>query len=300
MFDAFVQPFGMIVALAILSVAALLAALRGAWHSRKAKAVPLVRPHLHASKTEQVIDWLAKRLDLYAVANDPVLVLWLKRAGLYRRPAALNYLLARILLPLAAMAVGAVWLALTDSLRGSIPGMVVVICCLGLAAHAAPAIYVQNLVQRRQEALRRHWPDALDLLLLAVESGLGIDAALDEVSRHLAKRAPVLAQELRMTIGEMSYLSDRKLAFSNLASRCGIPAIGSVTTALVQAERYGTPIGTTLRSLTKDSGAARLAEAERRAAALPPRLTIPMILFFLPVLFAVIFTPGVILYLMDK
>lgn len=300
MFDAFVQPFGMIVALAILSVAALLAALRGAWHSRKAKAVPLVRPHLQASKTEQAIDWLAKRLDLYAVANDPVLVLWLKRAGLYRRPAALNYLLARILLPLAAMAVGAVWLALTDSLRGSIPGMVVVICCLGLAAHAAPAIYVQNLVQRRQEALRRHWPDALDLLLLAVESGLGIDAALDEVSRHLSQRAPVLAQELRMTIGEMSYLSDRKLAFSNLASRCGIPAIGSVTTALVQAERYGTPIGTTLRSLTKDSRAARLAEAERRAAALPPRLTIPMILFFLPVLFAVIFTPGVILYLMDK
>lgn len=300
MFDAFVQPFGMIVALAILSVAALLAALRGAWHRRKAKAVPLVRPHLQASKTEQAIDWLAKRLDLYAVANDPVLVLWLKRAGLYRRPAALTYLLARILLPLAAMAVGAVWLALTDSLRGSIPGMVVVICCLGLAAHAAPAIYVQNLVQRRQEALRRHWPDALDLLLLAVESGLGIDAALDEVSRHLSQRAPVLAQELRMTIGEMSYLSDRKLAFSNLASRCGIPAIGSVTTALVQAERYGTPIGTTLRSLTKDSRAARLAEAERRAAALPPRLTIPMILFFLPVLFAVIFTPGVILYLMDK
>lgn len=300
MSDLFAPPLAMIVALAILAIVALLAALRGGWQSRKAKAVPPPRPHLRASKTERAIDWLSRQLDLNTVANDPVLVLWLKRAGLYRRPAALGYLLSRILLPVAAMGAGAVWLALSGSLRGSIPGMVVVICCLGFAAHAAPAIYVQNLVLRRQEALRRHWPDALDLLLLAVESGLGIDAALDEVSRHLARRAPVLAQELRLTIGEMSYLSDRKLAFSNLASRCEIAAIGSVTTALVQAERYGTPIGTTLRSLTKDSRAARLAEAERRAAALPPRLTIPMILFFLPVLFAVIFTPGVILYLMDK
>jgi tight adherence protein C len=251
------------------------------------------------SVLDRIVEGLSNRLDLNTAASDPALVLWLKRAGLYRRPAALAYLMARLFCPLLAIAAAGIWMMLSGALAGSAPGMVVVLGCVGLAGYAAPAIYVQNLVQRRQAALRRHFPDALDLLLLSVDSGLGIDAALDEVARHLTIRAPELAQELRLTLAEMSYLSDRKQAFANLASRTEIAAISTVTTALVQAERYGTPIGTTLRALTRDSRATRTAEAERQAASLPPRLTIPMILFFLPVLFAVIFTPGVILYLMD-
>lgn len=275
-------------------------ALIGALLAGKGAKPPATRFQPTRGGWDGMVEALSARLDLNSAASDPVLVLWLKRAGLYRRPAALGYLLARIACPVAAMALGGVWLALTGAPAGSMPGAVIVLCCLGLAAHAAPAIYVQNLIQRRQAALRRHFPDALDLLLLSVDSGLGIDAALDEVARHLTKRAPELAQELRLTLAEMAYLSDRKLAFANLASRTEIAAISTVTTALAQAERYGTPIGTTLRALTKDSRAARMAEAERQAASLPPRLTIPMILFFLPVLFAVIFTPGVILYLMDR
>lgn len=282
--------------LAVIAAAALLAAVAAGGQGR-ARPPGVLPPR---SLRERIVEDLSDRLDMNAAASDPALVLWLKRAGLYRRPAALGYLLARIFCPVAAMAAGVLWFVLSGMLAGSLAGRAAVLCCLGLAAHAAPAIYVQNLVQRRQAALRRHFPDALDLLLLSVDSGLGIDAALDEVARHLTTRAPELSQELRLTLAEMSYLSDRKQAFTNLASRTEIAAISTVTTALVQAERYGTPIGTTLRALTKDSRAARMAEAERQAASLPPRLTIPMILFFLPVLFAVIFTPGVILYLMDQ
>lgn len=273
-----------VTALAAVAVIALVAAV-----SRRR---PALRPEPEAG-------WIAARLGLVARAQDPELLWWLKRAGLPGRPAALRYLGARILCPILALVAAGIWVALTGGLAAGMRLTAVAVVAAGVAGYVAPAIYVQNLILRRQEALRREWPDALDLLLLSVESGLSIDAALDEVARQQARRAPVMAQELRTTLTDLAYLPDRREALANLAKRTDVPSIGTVVTALVQAERYGTPIGATLRIVTRDSRAARLAEAERRAAALSPRLTIPMILFFLPVLFAVIFTPGIIRYMME-
>ena len=106
-----------------------------------------------------------------------------------------------------------------------------------------------------------------------------------------------LAEELTLTHAELSYLQDRRKAFENLGKRTGLPTVKSVVTSLIQSERYGTPLGTALRVLAQENRDMRMSEAEKTAAALPPKLTVPMILFFLPVIFIVILGPSVILVL---
>ena len=101
-----------------------------------------------------------------------------------------------------------------------------------------------------------------------------------------------LAEELTLTTAELSYLQDRRSAYENLAKRTDLEGVKSVCVALQQAERYGTPLGQTLRVLSQENRDMRMSEAEKKAAALPPKLTVPMILFFLPVLFVVILGPA--------
>jgi tight adherence protein C len=138
------------------------------------------------------------------------------------------------------------------------------------------------------------FPDALDMLLICVQSGMSVEAAFGRVSKEIAGQSMELAEELSLTTAELSYLQDRRQAFENLAKRTGIPGVKAVTTALIQAERYGTPIGQALRVMAKENRDIRQSEAEKKAAALPPKLTVPMILFFLPVLFFVILGPAAI------
>ena len=103
-----------------------------------------------------------------------------------------------------------------------------------------------------------------------------------------------MAEELSLTTAELSFLQDRRLAFENLAARTGLPGVKSVCQALVQAERYGTPLGTALRVMSKENRDMRLAQAEKKAAQLPAKLTVPMIVFFLPVVFVIIIAPVVL------
>ncbi|MEZ5894354.1 MAG: type II secretion system F family protein, partial [Parvularculaceae bacterium] len=135
--------------------------------------------------------------------------------------------------------------------------------------------------------------DALDLLLICVESGMSIEAALQKVGDEVGPNCPELAEELGLTTAELSYLQERKQAYVNLAERTGIDSVKGVVTALIQSEKYGTPLGTSLRVMAKESREMRMQEAEKKAAALPPKLTVPMIGFFLPVLFAVILSPAI-------
>ncbi|MDP9137423.1 MAG: type II secretion system F family protein [Pseudomonadota bacterium] len=158
-----------------------------------------------------------------------------------------------------------------------------------------PGILLKNIVQRRQKSIQRAWSDALDLLLICVESGMAIEPAMQRVSREIGSQSVPLAEELTLTHAELSYLQDRRKAFENLGKRTGLPTVKSVVTSLIQSERYGTPLGTALRVLAQENRDARMQEAERRAAALPPKLTVPMILFFLPVIFIVILGPSAIL-----
>src|SRR5690606_19219598 len=142
--------------------------------------------------------------------------------------------------------------------------------------------------------IRRAFPDALDLMLICVESGMTVDAAFRKVGDEIATQSIPLAEELGLTTAELSYLQDRKSAYENLATRTDLEGVKAVCTALIQAERYGTPLGQALRVLAQENRDMRMAEAEKKAAGLPPKLTVPMILFFLPVLFVVILGPAAI------
>ena len=157
-----------------------------------------------------------------------------------------------------------------------------------------PEIFLQNTIQKRQVSMRRAFPDALDLLLICVESGMSIEHAFRKVSNEIGSSSIPLAEELTLTTAELSFLPDRRLAYENFGLRTGLDSIKQIVTVLIQAERYGTPLGQALRVVSQESRDNRMMEAEKKAAALPPKLTVPMIIFFLPVLFAVIMTPAVI------
>ncbi|MGI9371202.1 MAG: type II secretion system F family protein [Hyphomicrobiales bacterium] len=157
-----------------------------------------------------------------------------------------------------------------------------------------PSLVVQNLISRRQESIQNAWSDALDLLLICVESGMSIEAAFQRVAAEIGSTSVPLAEEMSLTNAELSYLQDRRMAFENLATRTGLLTVKAVVTSLIQAERYGTPLGSALRVLAQENRDMRMAEAERKAAALPPKLTVPMIAFFLPVIFVVILGPAAI------
>jgi len=156
----------------------------------------------------------------------------------------------------------------------------------------APDIYLANRIQKRQQSIRRAFPDALDLLLICVESGMSIETAFRRVSQEVGAQSVELAEGLTLTTAELSYLPERRQAYENFATRTDLEGVKSVSTALIQAERYGTPLGQTLRVLAQENRDMRMAAAEKKAAALPPQLTVPMILFFLPVLFIVILGPA--------
>ena len=168
--------------------------------------------------------------------------------------------------------------------------------CLGAGylGMQLPAILLKNRIARRQLSIKRAFPDALDLLLICVESGMSIEAAFKRVSQEVGTQSIPLAEELQLTTAELSYLPDRKQAYENLAKRTGLEGVKGVCMALQQAERYGTSLGQSLRVMSQENRDMRMMEAEKKAAALPPKLTVPMILFFLPILFVVIMGPAII------
>jgi len=160
------------------------------------------------------------------------------------------------------------------------------------AGYYLPAIYVKNMSGKRLSSIMPVFPDALDLLLICVESGMSVELAFAKVADEMAENSVELAEEFSLTTAELSFLTSRRMAYENLARRNNHPGIRAVATALIQAERYGTPLGDTLRTMANENRQLRVLQAEKKAAALPAKLTVPMILFFLPVLFIVILTPA--------
>jgi tight adherence protein C len=162
-----------------------------------------------------------------------------------------------------------------------------------LFGYYLPDLWVTNIMTRRQQSIMRAFPDALDLMLICVESGMSIESAFTKVAAEIGTQSSELAEELALTTAELSYLPERRQAFDNLAKRCGHQGVRAVATALNQAEKYGTPLGQALRVTATENREMRMQEAERKAASLPAKLTVPMILFFLPCLFVVIIGPAV-------
>ncbi|MEM1376594.1 MAG: type II secretion system F family protein [Pseudomonadota bacterium] len=239
------------------------------------------------------ITGLVDRLDLKKALADDATVGKLRAAG-FRGQQPLNvFLFARFTLPFVFFALGAVYVFGLGNFQDQTTLARFAICLFAAyAGFYAPNIYVGNLSSKRKASIKKSWPDALDLLLICVESGMSIEAAFRKVSAEIGMNSVPLAEELVLVGAELSYLSERRQAYENLAKRTGLDSVQAVSQALMQAERYGTPVGHALRVLANESRDQRMNEAEKKAAALPPKLTVPMILFFLPVLFFVILGPA--------
>jgi tight adherence protein C len=161
-----------------------------------------------------------------------------------------------------------------------------------ILSYKAPDIYLKNKITKRSHAIRKGLPDALDLLVICAEAGLTVDAAFARVSRELGKAYPELGEEFSLTGIELGFLTDRRQAFENLAKRINLDAVRGVVTTMIQTEKYGTPLASALRVLSAEFRNERMMRAEEKAARLPAIMTIPLILFILPVLFIVILGPA--------
>jgi tight adherence protein C len=218
----------------------------------------------------------------------------LVQAGYRGQAPYVTYLFFRMLMPALMLVFTALYVFVILDLDQ--PPLIKVAICLAatyLGMHV-PSLFLKNRIQHRQLSIKRAFPDALDLLLICVESGMSVEAGFKRVAGEMGTQSIPLAEELTLTTAELSYLQDRRQAYQNLATRTNLEGVKSVCMALQQAERYGTPMGTTLRIMAQENRDMRMAEAEKKAAGLPPKLTVPMIVFFLPVLFVVILGPAAI------
>jgi tight adherence protein C len=249
--------------------------------------------HLRPSP-KQSIQTIVDRFNLKKWVGQEEARLKLIQAGYRGQAPYVTYLFLRMVTPVVSALLAAIYVFFVLDLHQ--PTAVKLGICIAAAyvGMHLPLMLLKNMIQRRQLSIRRAFPDTLDLLLICVESGMSIEAAFRKVSEEVGTQSVALAEELTLTNAELSYLPDRRQAYENLAKRTDLDGVKSVCMALQQAERYGTPLANMLRVMAQENRDMRMAEAEKKAAALPPKLTVPMILFFLPVLFIVILGPAAI------
>ena len=228
--------------------------------------------------------WLAQE-----AARDKLIM-----AGYRGHAPYVTFLFARAVTPILMFVGAALYVFVLTQMDKSLTvklGICIAAAYFGLQA---PMLFLKNAITKRQLQIKRAFPDALDLLLICIESGMSVEVAFRKVASEIASQSIALSEEFALTTAELSYLQDRKVAYENLAKRTGLEGVKSVCLALMQSERYGTPLGQSLRVMAQENRDMRMNEAEKKAAALPPKLTVPMILFFLPVLFVVILGPAAI------
>lgn len=242
---------------------------------------------------QEIVD----RFDLRAQFDNEDVRNKLKTAGLRGQAPLVAYIFFRVAMPPLVFLFALFYIFLVMKLQYPPVIKFMMAVCAGVIGFYLPNVFIENLAQKRQQSIRQAFPDALDMLLICVQSGMSVEAAFGKVAKEITQQSLELGEELALTTAELSYLGERRLAFENLGKRTGIPGVKSVATALIQAERYGTPVSQALRVMAKENRDIRMGEAEKKAAALPPKLTVPMIIFFLPVLFLVILGPAAIRYL---
>lgn len=214
----------------------------------------------------------------------------LLQAGIRDNAAPMKYIIAQMIIPLVLLFCGMVILSKVEK---EVSDMMTMVILGGAAAFGfyLPRILVKNQAIKRIEELNIAFPDALDMMLICVQGGIGLEQTIDRVGQEVSEHSPVLAEELGILSAEMAMLNDRRRALSDFGRRVG--GYGkSFATALIQAEQYGTSVSQALRVLSDELREVRMGKAEEKAASLPPKLTVPMILFFLPALFIVILGPA--------
>ncbi len=217
----------------------------------------------------------------------------LAQAGIRHKEWAIAVIAARLVLPVVFGLAAVYFFYFSDMFPdwGSMKRFGAFAVTLGLA-YKAPDIFIQNKVVKRTDAVRKGLPDALDLLVICAEAGLTVDAAFNRVAKELGRAYPELGDEFALTAIELSFLTERKQAFDNLAYRVALDSVQGVVTTMVQTERYGTPLASALRVLSAEFRNERMMRAEEKAARLPAIMTVPLILFILPTLFIVILGPA--------
>lgn len=249
---------------------------------------------LRHAKPKKIYMRIVEALKLHKLLKDPKMRALMYQAGYRGSAEAIKFAALRVVFALSLAVLTAVYLPLVLALDLPFVALLLAVAVAAAAGWQAPTIYLQNRLAKRQLDVRRNWPDAMDLMLICVESGMSIEAAFRKVAEEMAAQSPVLSEELSLTTSELNYLQDRQQAYRRFAARVEVEEVKSIVTSLIQSEKYGTPVGQALRVLSREARALRMQAAEKKAAALPPKLTVPMIVFFLPVLFAVIMTPAII------
>lgn len=216
------------------------------------------------------------------------------QAGWRSQSAMVTYTFIRLATSVAAAFVALLFLSMQQKYGLTALHQMIMAGAAGVIGFYFPQLMVTNTIQKRQQAMTPTFPDALDLLTICVEAGSSIEAAFARVTEEIADASAILSQEFGLTSAELAFLGDRQRAYRNFAERTGLPAVRALTTSLIQAETYGTPVAMALRVLSQESRDERMARAEKKAAQLPAQLTVPMILFFLPPLFVIIMGPAVI------
>jgi tight adherence protein C len=235
-----------------------------------------------------------ERLQLNKYLGEDEIRAKLRRAGYRGESPYVAFLFFRLVAPIALFLLAVVYMFAIGNFELPATAKIAVAVFASYLGYKLPELVVQNNIQKRQVSVRRAFPDALDLLLVCVESGMSVETAFRKVAQEIGTQSIPLAEELSLVTAELSYLPDRRTAYENLAERTGLEGVKAVTMALIQAEKYGTSLGSTLRVLAQENRDMRMGEAEKKAAALPPKLTVPMIAFFLPVLFVIILAPAII------
>ncbi|MCL4767829.1 MAG: type II secretion system F family protein [Hyphomicrobiaceae bacterium] len=238
---------------------------------------------------------LVDRFDLRSKFETEELRSKLKMAGLRGQAPLVTYMFFRVVMPVILTIFALIYLFFVMTKLTYPPAIKFTMALgVGILGFYLPNMILENMVQRRQSSIKEAFPDALDMLLICVQAGMSVEAAFGKVAKEITSQSLELAEEFSLTTAELSYLQERRLAYENLGKRTGIAGVKAVATALIQAERYGTPVAQALRVMAKENRDMRMSEAEKKAAALPPKLTVPMIIFFLPVLFIVILGPAII------
>jgi tight adherence protein C len=237
---------------------------------------------------------IVNKLNLKKLLEDPTVVDKLSMAGFRGQKPVTTFYFFRMIMPFALAAMTTAYIYLVNDFNQ--PGNIkILICCASFVlGYYAPNIYISNIAAKRKASIVMAFPDSLDLLLICVEAGMSIEAALIRVSEEIGSSSMELAEELALLTAELSYLPERRLAYEGFSRRTNHDGIKGVCTAMIQAEKYGTPLGQALRVMSKENRDLRMSAAEKKAGALPAQLTVPMIVFFLPVLFLIILGPAAI------
>lgn len=233
-----------------------------------------------------------EKLNLRNILESPNTKEKLSRAGYRGQAAIYAFMFFRFVMPFIVFFATIVYLFVMSKYNVPPIGKVGIAFGGAFVGFYLPDLYVQNAIGKRMNSVMKAFPDALDLMLICVESGMSVEAAFNKVASEIGSASVELAEEFALTTAELSYLPDRRQAYENLGKRCSHPGVRAVCTSLIQAERYGTPLGTALRVMALENREMRMMEAEKKAASLPAKLTVPMIVFFLPALFIVILGPA--------